>query len=155
VHARSTSLEEGAIAPARSEIAAAFGSPLAARGLRVDISADPVKPVVKGGTVPLHYELRIGVEKVQLREVAPGQKGFVLEIVAGLAGPDGKWIKLESNTHFHKIPDGTDLNTVVARTYDAVLEKRGLYQVRFLVRDTGSKLIGTAARFIDVPTAAR
>lgn len=157
VHARSTALEAAAGKPlvaTANDLRAALTSPVALRDIPVSLDAEPAGPAGKGTAARLRYALKVGLDNVEPGPVAGGQ-GFVLDIVIGVAGPDGQWLKLESNTHHFRLANssGQPPRPPLAKTYEIEVDKPGYYQLRALVRDTRTNRAGTAARFITVPAA--
>jgi VWFA-related protein len=160
VYARTSTLDRTLLAApkpggTRTQMAGAFASPLAVRDLAIAIEA--AAPLEKSARTSLQYKLNIGLQGVSLREVARGDQGFVFEIVMGLAGPDGKWIKLESNVHHYRVAKGreTSFGDKITRSYTVDIDQPGYYQVRALVRDTATNRLGTAAHLIEVQQAPR
>lgn len=153
VWARSAALSQGVSFSGKtletaSEALAAFSAPVGLRDLPVDLATGPVSPSSNGPGARLKYTLDIDLSGIELAPVATGDKGFVLEVAMGLAGPSGEWVKFDSSTHHFRVLPGRELPKSVKREYDLELARPGYYQIRVLVRDRHSKRAGTAAKFV-------
>ena len=133
------------------EMMAALSAPVGLRDLPVDLEAGPVTPLPGGSVASVHYTLDIGLGGVEPAPVSTGDKGFVLEVTMGLAGPSGEWVKFDSSVHHFRVLPGREMPKSVERAYDVLVERPGHYQIRVLVRDRHSKRAGTAAKFVVVP----
>lgn len=159
VRARSSALGQGQAADKipdpRRKVAAALLSPLALRDLPVSMAIEPPPPAGRGTKARLRYSLEIDTDKVDIGRLEGGEHGFILEITTGLAGPDGNWVKLETNTHYFRAPANIPASgrTPVTKSYEIEVDKSGYYQVRALVRDKRSNRAGNAARLFNVPAA--
>ncbi len=142
-------------ASAESDLYDAIAAPLPIPGLGVDLSAYFVN--TSGGNY-VRSIFHLDGHELAFIDESNGQKKLVLDVVAVTMDEKNDVVDEFNRTHVLKFDTGTAARITrdgIIYSTDIPIKKSGNYNFRVAVRDTGSKMIGTAAQTVQIPDLKR
>ncbi len=141
---------------AESDLYEAMAAPLPAPGLNIDLSAHFVNSAAGGNVVRSVFHL--DGSELQFIDEKGGEKKLVLDVVAVTMDEKNDVIDEFNRTHTLKVDPATAQRINrdgLTYSTDIPVKKSGSYNFRLAVRDTASKMIGTAAQTVQIPDLKR